>query len=108
MRSIEPRICNCTSGNLGILRRAIAHLRSGARPTVPAINLLVEAALIKTTIHSHPQFAAFIAGLEAHFKKWHIAAAVSLRKLKQYCLPKEVIREHDGAVGDHRRCCLQN
>jgi type I restriction enzyme M protein len=57
-------------------------------------DLLVEAAVIKGTIHGHPQFAAFIAGLEAHFKKWRTAAAVSLRKLRQDCLPKEVIREH--------------
>src|SRR5437868_5019709 len=42
-------------------------------------DLLVEAAQLKTAIHSHPQFAAFIAGLEAHFKKWRTDAAVSLR-----------------------------
>lgn len=57
-------------------------------------DLLVEAAALKTTIHGHPQFAAFVAGLEAHFKKWRTDAAVSLRKLRQDCLPKEVIREH--------------
>ncbi len=47
---------------------------------------------LKETIHGHPQFAAFIAGLEAHFKKWRKSAAVSLRELKLDCLPKEVIR----------------
>jgi type I restriction enzyme M protein len=57
-------------------------------------DLLVEAAQIKTTIHSHPQFAAFIAGLEAHFRDWRTTAAVSLRQLKSDCLPKEVIHEH--------------
>jgi type I restriction enzyme M protein len=57
-------------------------------------DLLVEPALITTTIHSHPQFAAFISGLEGHFKKWRTAAAVSLRQLKRDCLPKEVIHEH--------------
>jgi type I restriction enzyme M protein len=56
-------------------------------------DLLVEAAQIKPTIHGHAQFAAFIARLEAHFKKWRTTAAVSLRKLKRDCLPKEVIRE---------------
>lgn len=55
-------------------------------------DLLVEAAQLKTTIHGHPQFAAFIAGLEAHFKIWRTASAVSLRKLKRDCLPKEVIQ----------------
>ncbi|MHC2400956.1 type I restriction enzyme M protein [Bradyrhizobium barranii subsp. barranii] len=54
-------------------------------------DLVVEAAQIKATIHGHPQFAAFIAGLEAHFAKWRKAAAVSLRELKLDCLPKEVI-----------------
>jgi type I restriction enzyme M protein len=57
-------------------------------------DLLIEAALIKATIHSHPQFAAFIAGLEGHFKKWRTTAAVGLRQLKRDCLPKEVIHEH--------------
>ncbi|MCX7418000.1 MAG: class I SAM-dependent DNA methyltransferase [Planctomycetia bacterium] len=49
---------------------------------------------LKQTIHEHPQFAAFIAGLESHFAAWRKTAAVSLRKLKIDCLPKEVIREH--------------
>ena len=56
-------------------------------------DLLVEAAQLKPTIHRHPQFAAFIAGLEAHFSKWRATAAISLRKLKSDCLPKEVIYE---------------
>ncbi|UFZ06299.1 N-6 DNA methylase [Bradyrhizobium ontarionense] len=54
-------------------------------------DLLVEAAEIKATIHGHPQFAAFIAGLQAHFAKWRAVAAVNLRTLKRDCLPKEVI-----------------
>ena len=69
-----------------------AALFTGNRPGYH--NLLVEAAQLKTTIHEHPQFAAFIAGLESHFQKWRKTAAVSLRKLKLDCLPKEVIREH--------------
>ncbi|MEQ1905981.1 MAG: type I restriction-modification system subunit M, partial [Pirellulaceae bacterium] len=56
-------------------------------------DLLVEAARLKTTIHEHPQFAAFITGLEKHFAKWRKTAAASLRKLKAECHPKEVIRE---------------
>jgi type I restriction enzyme M protein len=55
---------------------------------------LVGAAQLKSIIHGHPQFAAFIAGLEAHFKKWRTAAAVSLRQIKRDCLPKDVIHEH--------------
>ena len=56
-------------------------------------DLLVDVAQLKSTIHDHPQFAALIAGLEAHFKKWRATAAISLRKLKRDCLPKEVIHE---------------
>ncbi len=47
----------------------------------------------QTTIHEHPEFAAFIAGLEKHFAKWRKATAVSLRKLQPECHPKDVIRE---------------
>lgn len=64
-------------------------------------DLLVEAGQIKTTIHSHPQFAAFIAGLEAHFRNWRATAAVSLRRLKRDCLPKEVIHEHAERLLNH-------
>jgi type I restriction enzyme M protein len=57
-------------------------------------DLLVEASQLKNTIHGHPRFSAFIAGLSAHFAKWRSTAAASLRQLKRDCLPKDVIREH--------------
>lgn len=56
-------------------------------------DVLVETGQLKPAIHGHPQFAAFIAGLGAHFKKWRVAASVNLRKLDRDCLPKEVIHE---------------
>jgi type I restriction enzyme M protein len=56
-------------------------------------DLLVEATQLKPTIHGHPQFAGFIAGLEKHFQTWNKSAATSLRELKLDCLPKEVIRD---------------
>ncbi|MCF7787145.1 MAG: type I restriction-modification system subunit M [Prosthecobacter sp.] len=49
---------------------------------------------LKPLIHGHPQFAAFITGLEKHFKKWRKTAAVSLRELAPGCHPKEVISQH--------------
>ncbi len=55
--------------------------------------LLVKATQLKTTIHEHAEFAAFIAGLEKHFAKWRKATAASLRKLQPECHPKEVISE---------------
>jgi len=45
--------------------------------------LRVPASELKTTIHEHPQFAAFIAGLETHFAKWRKTAAVSLAELEE-------------------------
>ncbi len=65
------------------------------KPNRPGYHdLLVEAAQLKATIHGHPQFAAFIAGLQDHFLAWRKTAAASLRKLKPGCHPKEVIRVH--------------
>ncbi len=64
------------------------------KPNRPCYHdLLVEAAQLKPTIHGHPQFAAFIAGLEDHFKTWRKEAATSLRKLQLDCLPKQVIHD---------------
>jgi type I restriction enzyme M protein len=64
------------------------------KPNRPGYHdLLVEAALLKPTIHGHPQFAGFIAGLEKHFQTWRKSAATSLRKLQLDCLPKEVIHD---------------
>jgi type I restriction enzyme M protein len=57
------------------------------------VDLTVDAAQIKSVIHGHPEFAGFIAGLEAHFEKWRAAAAISLRTLKAGCHPKEVVRD---------------
>ena len=56
-------------------------------------DLLVEAAQLKPTIHGHPEFSAFIAGLETHFVKWRQAASLSLRQLQVDCLPKQVIHD---------------
>lgn len=64
------------------------------RPNRPGYHdLLVEASQLKATIHGHPQFAAFIAGLDSHFQTWKKSAAKTLRKLKIDCHPKEVIRD---------------
>jgi type I restriction enzyme M protein len=56
-------------------------------------DLLVEAAQLKPTIHGHPEFSTFIAGLETHFVKWRQAASLSLRQLRVDCLPKQVIHD---------------
>ena len=53
--------------------------------------LVVEKSAIKTTIYEHPEFATFIAGMNAHFNVWRQRSAVTLKALKAGCHPKEVI-----------------
>jgi type I restriction enzyme M protein len=62
------------------------------RPSRPGyFDVAVEKPLIKTTIYKHPEFAAFITGMNAHFAIWRQRSAVSLKALKVGCHPKEVI-----------------
>jgi type I restriction enzyme M protein len=55
------------------------------------LDLAVDKAAIKPTIYGHPEFATFIAGMNAHFDTWRQKSAKSLRQLKAGCHPKEVI-----------------
>jgi type I restriction enzyme M protein len=72
------------------------------KPNRPGYHdLLVNRAQLKSAIHGQPQFASFIAGLEVDFAKWRTTAAVSLRKLKRDCLPKEIIRENSEQLLAH-------
>jgi len=57
------------------------------------VDLAVEKPAIKTTIYEHPEFAAFITGMNAHFATWRNKTAKSLRKLAAGCHPKQVIAE---------------
>lgn len=55
------------------------------------LDVAVKKADIKSTIYEHPEFAAFIAGMNAHFAAWRKESAVTLESLKAGCHPKEVI-----------------
>ncbi len=55
--------------------------------------LAVDKAAIKTSIYDHPEFAAFIAGMNAHFETWRVATAKTLKGLKPGCHPKAIIAE---------------
>lgn len=55
------------------------------------LDLAVDKTAIKPTIYGHPEFTAFIAGMNAHFDVWREKTAKSLRHLKAGCHPKEVI-----------------
>jgi type I restriction enzyme M protein len=63
--------------------------------------LCTPAAEIKPLIHDHPQFAGFIAGLEAHFKKWRKFSAVALRQLVIHSNPKEFIHGFSNVLLHH-------
>jgi type I restriction enzyme M protein len=53
--------------------------------------LAVEKSAIKSAIYEHPEFAAFIAGMNAHFAAWRQTSGVTLKALQAGCHPKEVI-----------------
>jgi type I restriction enzyme M protein len=55
------------------------------------LNLDVHKSAIKCTIYEHPEFAAFIAGMNAHFSAWREKHAQTLRQLKAACHPKEIV-----------------
>ena len=55
------------------------------------VDLAVEKTAIKTTIYDHPEFTAFIAGMNAHFAAWRTTSAATLKALTAGCHPKQVI-----------------
>jgi type I restriction enzyme M protein len=62
------------------------------RPNRPGyLDLITEKAAIKTEIYEHPEFAAFITGMNEHFALWRQRSAATLKALQPGCHPKEVI-----------------
>ena len=62
------------------------------KPNRPGyFDLAVEKSAIKPAIYGHPEFAAFIAGMNTHFAAWRERAAKSLKSVKVDIHPKEVI-----------------
>ena len=55
------------------------------------VDLAVAKAAIKPAIYEHPEFTAFITGMNAHFAAWRETSAASLKALKEGCHPKQVI-----------------
>ena len=53
------------------------------------LDLAVEKAAIKTVIYEHPEFAAFIVGMSAHFDDWRKKNATSLKALKASFRPRK-------------------
>ncbi len=57
------------------------------------LDLAVEKSAIKSTIYEHPEFAGFIASMNAHFAAWRDNAAASLRQLQEGCHPKKIVAD---------------
>lgn len=57
------------------------------------LDLAVDKTTIKTSIYQHPEFAAFIAGMNDHFDAWRQRTADTLKSLKSGCHPKQLIVE---------------
>ena len=55
------------------------------------LRLAVDKAAIKATIYEHPEFAAFMAGMESHFAAWRTATAATLKALTRGFHPKALI-----------------
>ncbi len=55
------------------------------------LDLAVDKSAIRSTIFEHPEFVAFIAGMNTHFAAWQQKSATTLHQLKAGCHPKEVI-----------------
>jgi type I restriction enzyme M protein len=55
------------------------------------VDLALEKSAIKSAIYEHPEFATFIAGMNAHFAAWQQMSAATLKALQAGCHPKEVI-----------------
>jgi len=55
------------------------------------LDLAVPKAAVKPTIYEHPEFTAFVTGMNAHFDEWRETSAATLKALKAGCHPKQVI-----------------
>jgi len=65
--------------------------------------LAVDEAVIKPTIYEHPEFAAFITGMNDHFAAWRGKTSMRLRQLKAGVHPKQVIAALGEDLLDHYR-----
>lgn len=64
-------------------------------------DLAVDKAAIKPFIFEHPEFTAFVAGLNDHFGVWREESIVKLKALGPGVLPKPFIKEFSGGLLAH-------
>ncbi len=65
------------------------------------VDLAVEKSAIQPAIYEHPEFAAFIEGMNAHFAAWQQKTAARLKALRVGCHPKEMIADLSEDLLDH-------
>ena len=65
------------------------------------LRLAVDKTAIKATIYEHPEFAAFMAGMESHFTAWRTATAAMLKALQPGFHPKALIAGLDESLLAH-------
>ncbi len=84
------RRCRCARSATGPSARSSG--RPCSRTTAPATSTSPwRSRPSSPTIYEHPEFAAFIAGMNAHFAAWRKKSAATLKALQAGCHPKEVI-----------------
>jgi type I restriction enzyme M protein len=67
------------------------------------LDVAIDKASIKPAIYEHPEFNAFISGMNQHFATWRKTIAVKLKALKAGCHPKEVIGDLSESLLAHYR-----
>ena len=55
------------------------------------VALAVDKSAIRSAIYGHPEFAAFITGMNDHFSAWRETSAATFKALTAGCHPKQVI-----------------
>jgi len=65
------------------------------------VDLAIDKGAIKTTIYEHPEFTAFIDGMNAHFAAWRKKQAKGLKTLETGVQPKKLIGELSESLLHH-------
>jgi type I restriction enzyme M protein len=76
---------------------------SATNPLPGYFDLAVDKASIKASIYGHPEFAAFITGMKAHYDRWRAGAAYELKRLEAGFHPKALIADLSEGLLDHYR-----
>lgn len=67
------------------------------------VDLRVDKAEIKKAIYEHPEFTAFISGMNDHFAEWRKQSVKTLKLLTKNCLPRDVIVPLSNGLLEHYR-----